>query len=415
MPAGGILGEFGQVGRRTEGWELEVLVLNLVLVLVSSYLSVSVCISPIKGSIVWDAVRCLKVRVGSESIYWSLDHLWGSGTRTIELGFLWVGYTFADGSRGVPTMSGVFCLPSPTLQKCNRTGTSWRMCLKKSLLPVTLETPWLVEGSLKKGMVTGDMEVPPSSLWGRDGLSIHQDSPGINTGRGQGTVGSRTGQTSDQVRISGDSSDVRRIVKLGGSIQMAQVGAWVWPFICHTLMIYFLELPSDGGNSPRQLTMEGCWQATFADIGTVSPSVLQGPSGWHSRVSQLCKRPFLWARWPHTWQMSFHNLNRIPTTGEFSKYASLQPQSGSIKTKSESVTNTHIFTVSQVIPMWALVGGNCVCGEMEGVVDMASNLAFQKWLRNLQIEGDFQWLHLSKPFCLFACQLLPKYNWHTIS
>lgn len=52
MPAGGILGEFGQVGRRTEGWELEVLVLNLVLVLVSSYLSVSVCISPIKGSIV---------------------------------------------------------------------------------------------------------------------------------------------------------------------------------------------------------------------------------------------------------------------------------------------------------------------------------------------------------------------------
>lgn len=100
-------------------------------------------------------------------------------------------------------------------------------------------------------------------------------------------------QTSDQVRISGDSSDVQRTVKLGGPIQMAQVGAWVWPFICHTLMIYSLELPSDGGNSPRQLTMEGCWQATFADTGTVSPLVLQGPSGWHSRVSQLCKRPFL--------------------------------------------------------------------------------------------------------------------------
>lgn len=90
-----------------------------------------------------------------------------------------------------------------------------------------------------------------------------------------------------------DSSDVWRIVKLGGPIQMAQVGAWVWPFVCHTLMSYCLELPSDGGNSLRHLTMEDCWWVTFADIGTVSPSVLQGPSGCHSRASQLCKHQFL--------------------------------------------------------------------------------------------------------------------------
>lgn len=51
MPAGGSLGKFGQVGRRTEGWELEVLVLNLVLVLVTSCPAVSVCTSPIEGSI----------------------------------------------------------------------------------------------------------------------------------------------------------------------------------------------------------------------------------------------------------------------------------------------------------------------------------------------------------------------------
>lgn len=35
MPAGGSLGEFGQVGRRTEGWEFEALILALALVLTS--------------------------------------------------------------------------------------------------------------------------------------------------------------------------------------------------------------------------------------------------------------------------------------------------------------------------------------------------------------------------------------------
>lgn len=85
--------------------------------------------------------------------------------------------------------------------------------------------------------------------------------------------------------------------------------------------------------------------------------------------------------------MSFRNLSCLPSTGEFVKYA--PPQSGSIKTKFESMANRHIFIASQVIhcePRQEVTG----LGQNGRVGDVASNLEFQKWLHHLQMGSDLQ-------------------------